>query len=83
MFGALQERCPGRNGNPRLARAPAAPVDSAPRRTPRPVTTSDAIYCRQELSRSLTATPAHLDDQGNPVPPASATPKLVKQDATK
>lgn len=46
-----------------------------------PVTTSDAIYCRQELSRFYCH--ADLDDQGNPVRTCVGHAKAMKQDATK
>ncbi|MBG5800416.1 hypothetical protein GHU89_30795, partial [Pseudomonas aeruginosa] len=44
------------------------------------VTTSDAIYCRQELSRFYCH--ADLDDQGNPVRTCVGHAKAMKQDVT-
>lgn len=72
MFGALQGVVLAATVNPRGTCAGCAYRLGTPANTS-PVTTSDAIYCRQELSRFYCH--ADLDDQATQSAPASATPK--------
>ncbi|KRU60506.1 hypothetical protein AN450_23745 [Pseudomonas aeruginosa] len=80
MFGALQGVVLAATVNPRGTCAGCAYRLGTPANTS-PVTTSDAIYCRQELSRFYCH--ADLDDQGNPVRTCVGHAKAMKQDATK
>lgn len=80
MFGALQGVVLAATVNPRGTCAGCAYRLGTPANTS-PVTTSDAIYCRQELSRFYRH--ADLDDQGNPVRTCVGHAKAMKQDATK
>ncbi|AXN23833.1 TPA: hypothetical protein NID51_001914 [Pseudomonas aeruginosa] len=80
MFGALQGVVLAATVNPRGTCACCAYRLGTPANTS-PVTTSDAIYCRQELSRFYCH--ADLDDQGNPVRTCVGHAKAMKQDATK
>ncbi|WP_261312060.1 hypothetical protein, partial [Pseudomonas aeruginosa] len=80
MFGALQGVVLAATVNPRGTCAGCAYRLGTPANTS-PVTTSDAIYCRQELSRFYCH--ADLDDQGNPVRTCVGHAKAMKQDAAK
>lgn len=80
MFGALQGVVLAATVDPRGTCAGCAYRLGTPANTS-PVTTSDAIYCRQELSRFYCH--ADLDDQGNPVRTCVGHAKAMKQDATK
>ncbi|HGO9838641.1 hypothetical protein [Pseudomonas aeruginosa] len=79
MFGALQGVVLAATVDPRGTCAGCAYRLGTPANTS-PVTTSDAIYCRQELSRFYCH--ADLDDQGNPVRTCVGHAKAMKQDAT-
>ncbi|WP_143501540.1 hypothetical protein, partial [Pseudomonas aeruginosa] len=80
MFGALQGVVLAATVDPRGTCAGCAYRLGTPANTS-PVTTTDAIYCRQELSRFYCH--ADLDDQGNPVRTCVGHAKAMKQDATK